>query len=376
VRRWLNDRLRACDLEAWYEDLKDFTFPAVFLPLSPEDASTLMAWHVHLKKGDQDAAPPDVKERIAELTARVHEAALSLAAPATGGGGAEEHEAAMGELEEVSAFPPVFVKLSCRSPKDSQGRQVKARQLAKERLLQWREGRPASARPHGNTLSDAVYAGAVNCLRLESAEEVIDTLCTSERVCEDDIPLALSHASRVWTQHIVLRPWADIKTEHEFRVFVTGGRINAVCQYFDACHYPTIAERKEEISSLIQDFFERIKAKVPIRDPSDFVIDLAVDVETGLCRIIEFNPFGEEEDGMGTGTVMFDTRNQADRDILFGRSEGRGENGGSVSNFGDRGADEDAGSFVLRVVEAPVPGVEGRIKGEWRTFLCDEGFLE
>jgi len=361
--RYYNQRLRACDLEAWFEDLQAYTFPAKFIPLSRDDASALMAWHWHLKRG-QDVAM-EVEERIVDLTAQIHEASGSF------GKSAEAGE--VGEVEEPGAFPPVFVKLSCRSPKDAASRQVQARQLAKQRLLQWREDH-TGALPDANTLADAIYAGAVGCLRCDSAHEVVETLCTSERVCEDDIPLALSHDK--WSQHIVLRPWADIRTEQEFRAFVIGGRITAVCQYFSSVFYPAIAERKDEIRALISNFFEQIRDKVPIRTPADYVIDLAVNVDEGVCNIIEFNPFGEEEDGMGTGTIMFDTDKQVDRAIIFGRlEEGSGAGVGDVRHSGEcRGEDVDGG-FVLRVVEGPVQGAEARIRGEWRRFLCDEGFL-
>lgn len=242
----------------------------------------------------------------------------------------------------------MFVKLSCRSPKDSIGRQQRAYELAASRLREWGLLHPGEM-PDGNTLGEAVYFGTTNCLRLDDAEQVLECLSTSERVCEDDIPLALGFPAK-WSQHIVLRPWVEIPTEQEFRAFVFDGKLTGLSQYFSSVHFPAVAERKAEIESLVVDFFARVQALVPIR-PAEYVMDLAVNVEAQVVSIIEFNPFGWP-DGMGTGTVMFNLEAEHDRNVLFGKAP-----------------------FECRVVLEPIGGVKELIKGGWRAFLEKEGFL-
>ena len=81
------------------------------------------------------------------------------------------------------------------------------------------------------------------------------------------------------------------------------------------------------------------------------MLDLAVDPVAMTAKIIEFNPFGAPH-GMGTGTVLFDLAKPHDADVLFGKAP-----------------------FEFRAVMAPVPGVEKRIKGVWRAFLVQGGFM-
>jgi hypothetical protein len=42
VEREQNARLRACDLDFWYSALEEFTFPTVFIPISPDEARALI----------------------------------------------------------------------------------------------------------------------------------------------------------------------------------------------------------------------------------------------------------------------------------------------------------------------------------------------
>jgi hypothetical protein len=325
--QYLNQRLRDCDLEAWYEPLKKFTFPALFLPISQADGRAIMAYYWQHKAGRTMA--PENTHLLADLVIRINEAGQGL-------------------LEQGEEFPNVFVKLSCRSPKDSDGRQQRAHELAASQLRDWCDEHPGQ-KPDGNTVGAAVYFGTTNCLRLTSADQVIECFGKSERVCEDDIPLALSFPAK-WSQHIVLRPWLAIPTEHEFRAFVFDGKLTGLCQYFSSVHFPGLVEKKAKIESLVIDFFSQIQSQIPI-SPAEYVMDLAVDVDAQVVHIIEFNPFGAP-DGMGTGTVMFNLDVEQDRSVLFGEAP-----------------------FEFRVTGAPVDGVKGLIKGDWRAFLDKEGFL-
>jgi len=45
----LNQRLRDCDLEAWYPALKEHTYPAEFVPLSVEEAKAMIDRYWHIK---------------------------------------------------------------------------------------------------------------------------------------------------------------------------------------------------------------------------------------------------------------------------------------------------------------------------------------
>jgi hypothetical protein len=85
---------------------------------------------------------------------------------------------------------------------------------------------------------------SVQCLRARSAAEVVEMFLTSDRVCEDDIPLALEHA-HAWSQHIVLREWVDVPPQFEFRGFVYGDRLTALSQYFNNGFFPEVVEQRD-----------------------------------------------------------------------------------------------------------------------------------
>jgi hypothetical protein len=192
---------------------------------------------------------------------------------------------------------------------------------------------------------------SIQCLKLGSAAEVMDTFETSDRVCEDDLPLALNYES-TWTQHIVLRKWVDILTQYEIRVFVFQNRVTAMCQYFNDCHYPDLVANKDYVQELVLALFQKMKDRIPF-EPKEYVADVAVDLAAGRAYLIELNPFGKPN-GQGTGTVMFDSANPSDLNILFGDAP-----------------------FEFRVETAPIAigGFKRLLKEPWKSFLQSQCYI-
>jgi hypothetical protein len=100
-----NMRLRACDLEAWYEPLKEWTFKTVFVDLTIEEAQAMVAYYESKERGAYGPVLKNLEEKIAGHMTEL------------GGGG-------------------VFAKLSSRSPKDSQMCQDRALESVKKKLLE------------------------------------------------------------------------------------------------------------------------------------------------------------------------------------------------------------------------------------------------
>ena len=141
---------------------------------------------------------------------------------------------------------------------------------------------------------------------------------TSDRVCEDDLPLALSFPGS-WSQHIVLREWVPLPPSAEFRAFVYGGRLTGLSQYFCGACFPVIVDRHAELLTRVQHLFASIRERVPVT-PADYVLDLAILPDDDRAFVIELNPFGPP-DGMGTGTCLFrPSASTHDADVLFGRA--------------------------------------------------------
>lgn len=326
-----NARLRACDINAWYERLTPVTFRTRFLPLSPEEAKALIAAYWQKARGTAIADP----QRHAALLGALKQRIATAMAELTGAGGGS---------------PGVFAKLSSRSPKDSRFCEARALEQVKERLTRVRAAHGAV---HMNDVVAACIACGIEALRLASADEVIECFTTSDRVCADDLPLALEFPAS-WAQFLVLREWVAIPSHHEFRGFVVANRLTGLSQYFDTAHYPELVANKARLLALIQTFFEQQVRDRAAMQPADYVVDFAVDQAGERAYVIEVNPFGPP-DGYGTGTPLFDLRNDRDRAILFGQAP-----------------------FEFRISEAP-PSDASVAKllreGSLRTWLIEQNML-
>jgi len=297
LEKELNRRLLQADMDVWYDSIKEHTFESVFLPISTADAELMMLIHSKNKKGEK--LDPQTQELYNNLKARVEEGLVALSTDGSG----------------------VFAKLSSRSPKDATNRLEAKRAilssiLAKKRSI---EGSPLCR----NSFTAAIFQAHISSYRLYTAEEVLTTLLSSERVINDELPLALEHKNRIWKEHIVLRKWYDIPIEFEFRGFVYDNKLTGLCQYYSEILFPVLVENKQKIQTLVLDFFELIKDKLPI-EPKEYVIDFVVDIEKNRVLVVEINPFGKP-DGMGTGQVMFYLdpayNKPHDYKVLFGEAD-------------------------------------------------------
>lgn len=290
-----NARLRACDLEAWYDRLAPYTFRTTFVSITPEEARAMLAAYRAKKRGSGAEASAEHRALLAALENRIAEAMVVLLGRDTERG--------------------VFAKLSSRSPKDSRLCEARALAKVKERLL---AHRASGGIVDTNTVLTATMGCGIQALRLTTASDVLECFLTSERVCEDDLPLALGFPDR-WSQHIVLREWVTIPTHHEFRGFVIDNELTALSQYFSGAYFPELVERKDRMLELVRSCFVDIRDRVGL-DPADYVLDFAVDPNsTGRVFVIELNPFGRP-DGLGTGTPLFDMSLPEDRAVLFGEA--------------------------------------------------------
>jgi len=226
----------------------------------------------------------------------------------------------MDEVCGVGNPQEVFAKLSSRSPKDATNRNQKKKEILVQ-ILKDELKKKQTSHLSKNDIIACIFQAHMSALKLASAHEVLETLMASDRVMNDEIPLALEH-SKTWSETIVLRKWCNIPIKFELRGFVMDNKLTALCQYYDEVYYPELFENKEKIEKIVLSFFESVKDKIPIT-PKEYVVDFIVDVPNNTAIIIEINPFGKP-DGMGTGTVMFNLKNEEDRDLVFGRRKGGG----------------------------------------------------
>jgi hypothetical protein len=161
--------LRAVDLEYWYPFLEQFTFKTTTVPLTVEEAK-IMVDAYKANRSSNVAGLEELEKRISHVFKTMP-------------GGA-------------------FAKLSSRSPKDSTACERKALDAACSEILGLKQRGVAVS---VNDIYCAVVKSSISCLKCNSASDALEAFLTSDRVCSDDLPLALSFASKSWTQNIVLR---------------------------------------------------------------------------------------------------------------------------------------------------------------------------
>ncbi|PRP83186.1 hypothetical protein PROFUN_09350 [Planoprotostelium fungivorum] len=287
LEKELQRRLRAVDIESWYHSLEEHTFQSAFVELSIEEAKALRSEYWNRKGGKSDSA-----QHTTTIT-----------------GLKEKIESAIRTLPSQE----VFCKLSSRSPKDSLFARRKAFALVCQQLSSLKEeGYIITA----NDISATILSATIRSLLCTDSDQVIENFVTSERVCEDDLPLALDFAAN-WSQHIIIRTYTTILPHQEFRAFVFDNELTGLCQYYDGAFYPHLLARRDDISQLARRFFHSIRDRLP-KDPAEYSMDLAIDLERQKVTLIELNPFGRP-DGLGTGTVLFNNRDEGDLSVLFGR---------------------------------------------------------
>lgn len=164
--------------------------------------------------------------------------------------------------EGISRFPDgVFIKLGSRSPKDS-------------------------------------FIGFTDGFNCRSGKQAIRLLCDSERIRDD---LYLNRRNDYPTT-LVLRKWAAMYEEKEFRCFYKDRKLVGISQYayLDNEYFPWIVQHAGSIQWGIEMISDKIAPYLPADDViADYVVDIK-EVGPGhyqtQVKLIECNPFNEDTD--------------------------------------------------------------------------------
>jgi len=160
----------------------------------------------------------------------------------------------------------VFVKSSCRSPKD-------VSLISRSFLENYHHSFNALEDKDDNARMVAMLQASFLSLRSESAEDVILTFCQSERIY-NDLLLALEYPDR-FKQNFVVRKWVDIDIDLEFRGFVKNCQFCAVSQYNILPFFPRLVEMKDDLLEKMVTFFEE-QINPRLKDHfQDYIIDFA-----------------------------------------------------------------------------------------------------
>jgi len=247
----------ATNIENWYLDIENDTFPTRFIPLTQKDAEVICTSY---ENGSVVPLDNESQTIVNHLCSKIDEEIANLNATESG----------------------VFIKLSCRSPKDVTVDSDQMKELYHEQISK-------IDHPTHNDIVIALFSSHIRALKVHHSREALDLFIKSERIFSD-IQLALGDKEK-FSINVIVRKWIDIELRHEFRGFVFNKTLNCLSQYYDFCYFPQLVEEIEEIVPNVQEFFRELKDKVKL---DHYICDFGVVGDR--VYIIELNPWLDTTD--------------------------------------------------------------------------------
>ena len=246
--------------ECWLPRLRHLTFPTSYSPISFPEAQLFIACY---ERTYRDRTPGSTSSKAWRQSLNQSEASVVAAM-------ADRLSVALESYLKQDGY--VFVKTSSRSAKDAPVYEEKFKRLYEAELKEADEQQQDENHQIINLLKAAFQA-----LKIASAEEVIDTFMSSERIYQDFL-LATKQRDH-FEENFVIRTFTDIDVDMEFRRFVHKGKLTCVSQYNYLVHSKRLCAEKEKIASLLNTFFATEVKPCLEQDPGfpgSYIIDFAV----------------------------------------------------------------------------------------------------
>lgn len=282
--------------QKWYPLFADLTFPTLFIPLSRDQALSLLIQCQNYKNNPNNYQLAPKESGLDSLKDSIEEALAK------------------------AQWKKAFVKLSTRSPKDSIHILQRGFSTLKDKLPT-EEQRQKFLEQNLNDRLSLISQCIQDNFYIENGSQAMDVLISSERVLED-IVFAFSNEPKIPYEkcclHIVLRLWTDpIPITQEFRGFVWNRSLNAIGQYYHSIFFPDLDSQKEEIKQILSKFFEeKIKPKLNDDSLKCCIVDLAL-LNKDSVMLIEINPFdGKVLASLKGSTGLFDLDNPNDEKLV------------------------------------------------------------
>jgi len=252
-----------CSLPTWYSQFKKVTFPTICLTLPGEVLS-------YLREDGQLVLPKECNKDSYDGKEDDYEEF----------GDIDWNDNESQEENEQKSFPEfskevlkvmndfggeVFIKLNWSSPKDATwigfNNSMKCTSLSQLYLL------------------------------LKSSDFLAHDLSMPFSSCEDVKPE--DNGNIVYS--LVIRKWVDVHPGTEFRCWVSGSRVVAVCQRDTSNYYPYIAQEEESIKQDITSFYqEQIQNRFPLER---YTVDVTRPRKDKVI-LVDFNPWGGTTDSL------------------------------------------------------------------------------
>ena len=267
--------LKETFFEAYYDQIEEFTFKSVIVPMTLEETEALMTAYTKFMDGsDKEVNLSTVDTKIDEGIAKIR--------------------------EKANKNCKVFVRLSSRSPKDAIYHLETFPDLIREKLSGFEDQEDLYSKLH------AFYIASTEIMAVSSGREATDLMRRSNRI-QGDMEEALKNSEPM---NLIIREFVHFPVKNELRGFVHKGVFTALTQYNNLAYFPEHKEGKAEVEEKVKVFVKTFtKAMESVLD--SFVMDIVID-DSGKVWVVEVNPFGEM-----AGSCLFEW--SRDRAILMGR---------------------------------------------------------
>jgi len=314
------------NIEGWIDAIRPFTFLTYFHPLLRKHAELFISVYELKVTKKQPSLPQSLVDELSAL----------------------ERELDQTINQVRGTKDSVFVKSSCRSPKDTT--------IHNSVLLQEYARGLAATKPDeiidDNFRLTLLIKASVEALKTKSASQVLESFTTSERIYQDmklmiDTNTSSSPPSpNDQIMNFVIREWVDIDPDMEFRGFVVNGKLNALSQYNHVIYFPRLIHMKKTIETSVLNFFYQTVAPNLSRFDR-YVVDFAL-VKTNedvydQVYVIELNPFLSSTDA-----ALFSWQTEL---VLL-----------------------ENGPFEFRLRESKLPNLKSLISIDWRDILSRSEF--
>ena len=283
----------------WYPLFIDITYSTLFLQISKPEAHALILQHNLYNQNPKEYKLPvesGLELLLQKISSGLHQ----------------------------TQWKQAFVKLSTRSPKDSQKILTKGLNSLESKLLTAKSHDAEAIKKFISKDLNLKISMFSQCVQdnfcIETGSEALEVLISSERVFED-LEYAFSNEPKIPFENaglqIVLREWTQsIPIHQEFRGFVWEGSLNAIGQYYHSLFFPELLEKKQLIQDKLTLFFmEKIKPKLT-KNLKCCIVDLAI-LNENTIKLIEINPFdGKSLASLKGSTGLFDLDDPKDLNIV------------------------------------------------------------
>eukprot|EP00761_Pharyngomonas_kirbyi_P005720 gb/GECH01005725.1/.p1 GENE.gb/GECH01005725.1/~~gb/GECH01005725.1/.p1 ORF type:complete len:368 (+),score=101.81 gb/GECH01005725.1/:1-1104(+) len=276
-------RYFSSNMENWLETFYDITFPTEMVILSRDEIQTIKHAYEELYKSQVKTTSSETNQKLDIIAGRLQCVIDKF------NSNCEDQERG------------VFLKLSCRSPKDGIYNDPEFAPVYHQ-VLKRLEKDGFGSSSSLNTKAMAVMRAFIEMMKTSDARKSLyNRFIRSSRVYVDMMWALESNVDI----SISVRKWKNLPYDTEFRCFVFRDQITAISQYFAEIYSSRIVQNKNRLEKAMLRFFdENIKPRIEtsenlkkqIRYNLDFIVCLGKNEDDDQVHLIEMNPIEDSTD--------------------------------------------------------------------------------